>query len=216
MFNALHVLIVDDHPIMRLGSRQLIEREWPAAQVQEAENIGDAVAAFQARPADFVLLDLSLPDTSGTEGAARMLRLVRDVPILIMSQNPESAYAARLLQMGVRGYLPKNMAGTALVGAMQRVLAGGRYVTPAMADILLGLLDGKAPAALPHEALSAQEFRVMQMIAAGHGPAHIAASMHLSVKTVGSYRARILGKAGWTSTAQLTKYCVQHGLTETA
>lgn len=210
----MKVLIVDDHPIMRVGVRELVERAWPEAEVNEAETIEDAVASFSTAPADIVLLDLSLPDATGVEGAARMLRVAKGVPILILSMNAESSYAARLLQMGVAGYLPKDRASNDLIDAMRRVLDGGRYVTTAMADRLLALLEGKAPGAMPHESLSVQEYRVMQLIAAGHGASEIAEEMHLSVKTVGSYRARILSKTGWKNNTELTKYCVQHGLTD--
>lgn len=210
----MKVLIVDDHPIMRVGVRELVERAWPEAEVNEAETIEDAVASFSTAPADIVLLDLSLPDATGVEGAARMLRVTKGAPILILSMNAESSYAARLLQMGVAGYLPKDRASNDLIDAMRRVLDGGRYVTAAMADRLLALLEGKAPGAMPHESLSVQEYRVMQLIAAGHGASEIAEEMHLSVKTVGSYRARILSKTGWKNNTELTKYCVQHGLTD--
>jgi DNA-binding NarL/FixJ family response regulator len=210
----MKALIVDDHPIMRLGVRQLIAGAWQGADIEEAESIADAVGKFVARPADLVVLDLSLPDATGTEGVARMLRVARETPILVLSANSESAHAPRVLQMGVRGYLPKDRAVDELVPALRRLLGGGRYVTPEMADRLLGQLDGSAPGALPHEQLSTQEFRVMQLIAAGRTPAQIALAMHLSVKTVASYRARILAKAGWAGNTELTKYCVQHGLTE--
>lgn len=156
---------------MRVGVRQLIEAAWADVQVEEAETIEEAVHGFNARPPDVVLLDLSLPDATGVEGAARMLRVAKGVPILVLSMNPESGYAARLLQMGVAGYLPKDRASQDLITAIRRVLEGGRYVTASMADRLLALLDGKAPGALPHEALSTQEYRVMQLIAAGQGPA---------------------------------------------
>lgn len=206
-------LIVDDHPIMRLGARQLLLQAWPDAEVVEAETLADAVLRFQAAPPHLVLLDLAMSDTDGIEAAVRMLRVARGVPILVFSGNNEATHAGRLLQLGVRGFLPKSLAGTELVGAVRRVLDGGRYVTPAQAELLLGLLDGHAPSALPHESLSPQELRIVQLIAAGRTPAEIAAGLHLSVKTVGSYRARILQKTGWTSTAQLAKYCLQHGLT---
>ena len=161
----MRFLIVDDHPIMRLGARQLLAAAWPQAEVVEAETLAEAMARFQAAPADLVLLDLAMPDTDGIEAAVRMLRLARGVPIVVFSGNPEATHAARLLQLGVRGYLPKAQAGTELVAAVQRVLQGGRYVTPAQAEQLLGLLDGQAPAALPHEALSPQELRIVQLIA---------------------------------------------------
>lgn len=209
----MRFLIVDDHPIMRVGVRQLILAEWPQAQIDEAASLAQALSLGQAQRPDAVVLDLSLPDASGTEGASRVLRALKAVPVLILSLNAESAYASRLLQMGVAGYLPKDRAGDDLVNALQRLLQGGRYVTAAMADHLLGLLDGRAPASLPHEQLSTQEHRVMLLIAAGKTPAEIANTMSLSVKTVGTYRARILEKAGWKNNTELTKYCLQHGLT---
>jgi two-component system, NarL family, invasion response regulator UvrY len=210
----MRILIVDDHPIMRLGVRQLIQSAWPTATIDEATSIEEAAAHAARGPLQLVILDLSLPDASGLEAPARMLRLVKDTPILVLSLNAESTYAARLMQMGVAGYLPKALAAHELVTAARRLVEGGRYVTPALADRLLDMLSGERPDALPHERLSAQEHRVMQLIAAGRSPAQIAEAMHLSVKTVSSYRARILTKAGWANNTELTKYCVQHGLTD--
>jgi len=211
----MRILIVDDHPIMRIGVRQLILQEWPDAQIDEAPTLAQGVSLGQSQRPAVVVLDLSLPDASGVESATRMLRVLKDVPVLVLSLNAEAAYAARLLQMGVSGYLPKDRAGDELVLALKRVISGGRYVTASMADHLLGLLSGKAPEALPHEQLSAQEHRVMLLIAAGRTPAAIAEAMNLSVKTVGTYRARILEKAGWKNNTELTKYCIHHGLTDT-
>lgn len=210
----MRLLIVDDHPLMRMGITQLVLQEWPEAQIDEAPTIAQALTRIAAARPDLITLDLSLPDSRGTEGASKLLRVVPDVPLLVLSLNAEAAYAARLMQMGVAGYLPKDRAPEELRIALRRLSEGGRYVTAAMADHLLALLSGKAPEALPHEQLSAQEHRVMLLIAAGQTPAQIAETMHLSVKTVGSYRARILEKAGWANNTELTKYCVQHGLTE--
>ena len=210
----MKVLIVDDHPIMRVGVRQLILQEWPDAEVLEAQTLAEGLQLCQAGSPEAVVLDLSLPDASGVESATRMLRVHKDVPVLVLSLNAEAAYASRLIQMGVAGYLPKDRAGDELVTALRRVMAGGRYVTDTMADHLLGLLSGKPATSLPHEQLSGQEMRVMLLIAAGTAPAQIAETMNLSVKTVGTYRARILEKAGWKNNTELTKYCVQHGLTD--
>ena len=210
----MRFLIVDDHPIMRLGVKQLIQGHWPSAVLDEASTIAEGLQLGLANKPDALVLDLSLPDASGTEGASRMLRALMGVPVLVLSLNAESAYAARLLQMGVSGYLPKDKATEELVVALQRLLQGGRYVTAAMADHLLGLLSGATPGQLAHEQLSAQEHRVMLLIAAGKTPAEIADTMHLSAKTVGTYRARILEKTGWRNNTELTKYCVQHGLTD--
>jgi two-component system, NarL family, invasion response regulator UvrY len=206
-------LVVDDHPIMRVGVRELIQHAWPDSQVDEAATLQDAMSLVETGKPSLVILDLSLPDASGVEGAARMLRVAKGIPVLVLSLNAESAYAARLLQMGVSGYLPKDRAGDELVIAARRVIGGGRYVTASMADRLLGLLAGNSPSTLPHEQLSAQEHRVMLLIAEGKSPAEIAGVMHLSVKTVGTYRARILEKTGWKNNTELTKYCVQHALT---
>jgi len=208
------LLIVDDHPLMRMGISQLVLQEWPDAQIDEAPTIAEALTRSALARPDLITLDLSLPDAHGTEGASRLLRALPGVPLLVLSLNAEAAYAARLMQMGASGYLPKDRAPEELRVALRRLSEGGRYVTASMADHLLGLLSGKSPDALPHEQLSAQEHRVMLLIAAGQAPAQIAETMHLSVKTVGSYRARILEKAGWANNTELTKYCVQHGLTE--
>jgi len=112
--------------------------------------------------------------------------------------------------MGVSGYLPKDRASDELITAVERLREGRRHVTAEMA----GLLDGRSPSTLPHEQLAAQEHRVMLLIASGKSPAEIAETMRLSVKTVGTYRARILEKTAWKNNTELTKYCVQHGLTD--
>jgi two-component system, NarL family, invasion response regulator UvrY len=208
-------LIVDDHPVTRLGVRQLILGRWPSAGVVEAETLAEAAQRFAEGGADAIVFDLQLPDAIGLDGVTRMVRLVRGVPILVLSQASEATYAARLMQIGARGYLQKDRSGNELVTALQRLIDGGRYVSATLADRLLDLLDGDAPSTLPHERLSAQEFRVMQLIAAGHTAAQIAQTMHLSVRTVGTYRSRIFDKTGWQSTAELSKYCERHGLAGT-
>ena len=160
-----------------------------------------------------MILDLSLPDVSGTEGVAKMLRVAKETPILVLSLNAETVYASRVLQMGAVGYLPKDLAGEELITAVQRILEGKRYVTASMADRLLDILGGKAVDQLPHEELSAQEYRVMLLLAAGKTANEVGEAMHVSAKTVSTYTARILQKTGWKNKVEMTKYCVQHGLT---
>ncbi|MFC7297474.1 response regulator [Herminiimonas aquatilis] len=206
-------LIVDDHPIMRLGVRQLIAGRWPEAEIAEAESVASATAKFSQTKPDIVILDLSLPDVSGTEGVAKMLRVAKETPILVLSLNAETVYASRVLQMGAVGYLPKDLAGEELITAVQRILEGKRYVTASMADRLLDILGGKAVDQLPHEELSAQEYRVMLLLAAGKTANEVGEAMHVSAKTVSTYTARILQKTGWKNKVEMTKYCVQHGLT---
>ena len=210
----MRVLIVDDHPIMRLGVRQLIKGAWPDSEVEEAQTLEEGCQQFESFRPKIVILDLGLPDSSGTEGVARMQQVAKSVPILVLSFNVESAFAARLLKMGVSGYLPKNRAGDELVTALQRISEGRRYVTESTADHLVDLLGGRSSTTAPHEVLSTQEHRVMVLIAAGKTPAMMATLMNLSVKTIGTYRARIFEKTGWKNNVELTKYCVQHGLTD--
>lgn len=209
-------LIVDDHPIMRFGVRQLLEQEWPQSDFDEAETLEAALRKSAAVLPDIVILDLTLPDAAGTEGLVRMLRLAPHTPILVLSFNPEGAYAARLLQMGASGYLPKDLARDELVTAVRRILGGKRYVTPSMSDRLLDLLEGKTPGDAPHESLSNQEYRVLLLLANGKSTMEIGEMMHLSAKTVSTYSARILQKTGWKNKVELTKYCVENKLTEKA
>lgn len=206
-------LVADDHPIIRLGVRQLIGGAWPGAEVDEADSLAQALRLFQDRHPQLVVLDLMMPDTSGTEAAVRMLRVCGTVPVLVLSSSAEEAFASHLLQMGVSGYLPKDRAGEELVVAVRRLLDGKRYVTNTMADHLVEMIGGRSASLVPHEQLSIQEHRVMVLMASGIAPAQIAETMHISVKTVGTYRARIFEKTGWKSNVELAKYCVQHGLT---
>jgi DNA-binding NarL/FixJ family response regulator len=210
----MKVLVADDHPIMRLGIRQLVLKEWPDSEILEAENIAQATEVLSEQSIDLVVLDLVMPDASGTEGVARVLRVAGATPILVLSFNSEAAYASRLLKMGVSGYLPKDRASDELAIALRRVLEGKRYVTASMADHLVDMLGGRSGPVDPHEVLSAQEYRVMLLIAAGKASSVIAEIMNLSVKTVGTYRARILEKTGWKNNVELTKYCLQRGLTD--
>ena len=209
---SLRVLVVEDHPVVRFGVRRLIEQDRPDAEVGEATSLADALRQVATGEWDVVLLDLSLSDSSGLEGLVRLRRAAPGTPVLILSMHDEAAYAARALQAGAAGYLTKEHATTELLAALERVRGGGRYVSSAFAQRLAGMLTGDRPAAEPHEGLSAQEHRVMLLIARGKAPSEIAEQMHLSVKTVGTYRARIREKTGLGSTAEMARYCLQHGL----
>ncbi|MDB5999922.1 MAG: LuxR family transcriptional regulator [Rhizobacter sp.] len=209
----MNFLVVDDHPIVRYGVRQLVASHWPTARIDEAATLAEALERLQAQRPDLIVLDLGLPDVSGTEGVAAVLKVAQPIPVLVLSVHEEVAYAARLLKMGASGYLPKDRASDELVTAIERLLEGRRFVTATMAEHLMGMLEGKAANTLPHELLSSQEYRVMLQIADGKSPAEISATMELSVKTIGTYRARILEKTGWRNNNELTKYCVEHKLT---
>lgn len=208
---SLRFLIVEDHPIMRMGVRQLLQGHWPEAAIDEADSLAAAVHCGQQAAPRLVLLDLNLPDAAGVEGVVKLRRLLPEVPILVLSLHAEASYAVRVLQLGAAGYLTKERAVDELLQAVERILTGGRYITASLAERLADGLSGKA-GQLPHEGLSAQEYRVLVMLAAGSRVSDIGEAMHLSVKTVSTYRSRILEKMQMSSNADLARYCLTHGL----
>ncbi len=208
----MRLLLVEDHPLMRLGVRGLVQQAWPDANVVECPSLGDAFHAIRQSAVDLVVLDLSLPDASGLEGLVRLHRAYPALPILVLSMHDETAYASRALQLGASGYVTKEHATSELLEAIGTVRGGGRYISRTLAARLADVLGGARPEEAPHERLSPQEYRVMLLIAAGQGASEIAATMHLSVKTVGTYRTRIIEKTGLGSTAEIARYCVEHGL----
>lgn len=210
----MRILIVDDHPVMRFGVRQLIERRWPDAELGEAACLTEALEQVRTGPWELAVLDLSMPDASGVEGLVQLRRAAPTTRLLVLSMHDEAAYAARALQLGAAGYLTKEHAINELVLAIERVLKGQRYISSDLAARLADLLSGEAPARKPHEALSAQEYRVMVLIAAGRSASEIAEAMHLSVKTVGTYRSRIIEKTGLAGTAEIARYCAANGLVD--
>lgn len=209
----MNILIVDDHPIVRLGVRQLLQSRWPDATVREAESLAQAVQAVRQITPTIIILDLKLEDASGLESVQRMRRTCPDVPIMVLSLHEEEAFAFRILQMGAAGYLNKERASEEIVQAVEKVLAGGRYITTSLAQRLAeGMLGDKSEKPL-HDTLSTQEYRVLLFLADGKSVGDIAQSMHLSAKTVSTYRTRILDKLGLAGNVDIAKYCISHGLT---
>lgn len=208
----MNLLLLEDHPIFRLGVRQLVLQRWPQALVSESATLADALRACRQGSFAAALADLNLPDADGLESVSQLRRAAPAMPLLVLSLNPEAGYALRVLQLGASGYLAKDRAADELVPALERVLAGGRYISVSLAEQLAGLAIGEAAPGAPHEQLSAQEYRVMLQLAAGLRVAEIAAAMHLSPKTVTTYRARILDKLGVDGNVELARYCIRHGL----
>lgn len=210
----MKILLLEDHPIFRLGVRQLVLQRWPEAEIVECATLGEALLEIRRDGLQVAVVDLNLPDASGLESVSQLRRAAPALRLLVLSLNAEAGYAARVLQLGAAGYLAKDRAGVELVQALERIVAGGRYITASLAEQLAGLLTGEAPTAAPHEALSQQEYRVMLQLAAGHRVADIADAMHLSPKTITTYRARILEKLGVDGNVELARYCIRHGLGE--
>lgn len=204
------VLLVDDHTVVRRGVRAILEDDLPGVQIAEATNGDEALAAL-AEKFDAVVLDLSMPGRDGFDLLAEIKHRHPKLPVLIMSLHSEEQFALRALRAGAAGYLTKASAPEQLVAAITKVLRGGRYVSEALAERLAADLDGSHTGS-PHERLSDREFDVMRGIASGRSVSEIAAQMHLSVKTVSTYRARLLEKMGMSTNAELTRYAIEAGL----
>lgn len=209
--DALRILVVDDHPITRRGTHQLLQEAYPDAHFVEASSGEAAVAAAQGAAFDLAVLDLSMPGMNGIEALERILRLRPDCRVLVLSMHAEDQFALRALRSGASGYLTKERAVDDLLAAVRRILDGGRWISATMSDVLaehaMGNRSGPA-----HTALSARELRVLCMLAGGHTVTEIATTLALSVKTVSTYRARIMDKMSMSTNAELTRYCIQHNL----
>jgi DNA-binding NarL/FixJ family response regulator len=205
------ILLVDDHPVVRKGLAAILVEGLPGAAVSEASG-GDEALALLVKPFDVVVLDLTMPGRSGIDLLGEIKHRHPKLPVLIMSVHGEEQFAVRALKAGASGYLTKAAAPEQLVTAVAKVARGGRYVSESLAERLAAGVGGDAPSTAPHEQLSDREFEVMRGIAGGHTVGEIAASMCLSVKTVSTYRARLLEKMGMSSNAEVTRYAIENGL----
>ncbi|TMQ05143.1 MAG: response regulator transcription factor [Deltaproteobacteria bacterium] len=203
------VLLVDDHEVVRRGLRAILDDRFAGIEVAEAGS-GDQALASLADPFDAVILDLSMPGRSGIDLLAEIKHRHPRLPVLIMSLHGEEQFALRALRAGASGYLTKSAAPEQLISAFERIVRGGKYITETLAERLAAMVGGDAGA--PHDRLSQREFEVMRGIASGESVGAIAERMHLSVKTVSTYRARLLEKMGMATNAELTRYAIQNGL----
>jgi len=205
------ILLVDDHEIVRTGLRQLLELEADIELAGEAASSADALTLLRQGPCDLVLLDIALPDRSGAD----TLKLIRgaypELPVLMLSAYPEEQYAINLLRAGANGYVRKDAPGDEIVRAIRTVLQKGRYISTAVSEMLVSQLDPDATRPL-HQDLSEREFQVLCKIASGRTVSQIAAELFISVKTVSTYRSRVLEKLNMHSNSELTHYAVKNGL----
>ncbi|MEN9544731.1 MAG: hypothetical protein RLZZ598_1564 [Pseudomonadota bacterium] len=207
----MRILLVDDHEIVRRGLRQLLAERYPQAEFGEAGQLPAARAAMTLSTWQLVVLDLNLPDGSGLELLAQGRQLLPATPVLVLSAYPEAEFAVRAFKQGAAGYLSKTSIADEMLLAVERVLAGGKYVSTALAEHLASTL-GSDTAAAPHEALSPRELEVLCQVASGHSIREVAATLLLSEKTVATYRSRISGKLGLSTNVELARYALKHGL----
>ena len=210
---VIRILIADDHPVVRQGIRLIISSAGDIVVAAEASDGRELLEAARTIPHDVVLLDLSMPATDGLDLLKQLKRERPKTPILILTMSPEDQFAIRALKAGAAGYLMKESAPPELVSAIRRVMAGGRYLTPRVAEKLADHLASDSERPL-HEMLSDREYQVMRMIAAGKPTRQIATELALSVKTLGTYRARIFEKMRMKSPAELAAYVVRNGISE--
>src|SRR6478736_6561755 len=209
----MKILITEDHAVVRQGLKLILADHFKKAVFGEARNATEALAFVWKQKWDVVLLDITMPGRSGLEVLKEIKRSRPKLPVLILSMHPEDQFAVRLLKAGAAGYLTKESAGDELVGAINKVVGGGRYISPALAEKLAVHLTVDVQKA-PHERLSDREFLILRMIASGKPVSQIAKELSLSVSTVSTYRARILEKMDMKNNAELTHYALQKELVE--
>jgi two-component system invasion response regulator UvrY len=209
----IRILIADDHAIVRAGLRQFIADHDDMAVTGEAATGAETVAMVRAEPFDVVLLDISMPDRNGIDTLKALRHIRPELPVLILSGFAESQYAVNLLRAGAAGYVNKEAASTQLVSAVRTVVQGRKYVSPALAQILAEGVTTDAEGPL-HSQLSQREFQIFCKLAAGIPVSKIADELFLSVKTVSTYRSRILEKMAMKNNAELTYYAIKNRLIE--
>ncbi len=209
----LKVIIADDHTIVRHGLKEILTREFGKVKIAEASDAREATTLLSQAKWDLVLLDINMPGRSGLEVLSDARRLCPTAAVLVLTAYPEKEFAIRAFKLGAAGYLNKQSAFDELITAVKRALAGGKYVTASLAEILATSLNAE-PNQVPHESLSNRELQVLRMIAAGKTLKEIAGELALSEKTVGTYRLRIAEKMQLASNVELTRYAMQHQLVE--
>ncbi|HYL59639.1 MAG TPA: response regulator transcription factor [Candidatus Acidoferrales bacterium] len=205
------ILIADDHAIVRAGLKQFIADQPDMQITGEAATGNETIALVRTQDFDVVLLDISMPDKNGIDTLTTLKHVRPELPILMLSGYSADQYAISLLRAGAFGYVNKEAASTQLVGAIRTVVRGRKFVSPALAQILADRATGDVNEPL-HGKLSQREFQSFCKIAGGAAVSKIANELNLSVKTVSTYRTRVLEKMGMKSNADLTYYAIKNGL----
>ena len=209
----MRILIADDHAVVRQGLKQILAGAFKRASFGEAANSQQALERVWKETWDIVILDLTMPGRSGLEVLQEIKQAHPKLPVLILSMHPEDQFAVRLLKAGASGYMTKESAPDELVGAVKKAIAGGRYISAALGEKMASLLVHDVQVA-PHENLSDREFLILRLIGSGKSVSIIAAELSLSVKTVSTYRTRLLEKMSMSNNAQLLHYAFQNNLVE--
>lgn len=207
----IHILIADDHSVVRRGLKQILLDEFPDAVITSVNDGNKLLQKAQTEKWNIIISDVSMPGRNGLEVVKQLKAEFPDLPVLILSMHPEDHYAIRALKAGASGYLTKDSASEELVNAVRIILSGRKYITPGVAEKLAETL-GKDTSKAPHETLSDREFHVMKLLAAGKKLSEISNSLSLSITTISTYRRRILEKMDMKTNAELTHYIIKNKL----
>jgi two-component system, NarL family, invasion response regulator UvrY len=206
-----HIIIADDHPIVRKGLKEILSAEPDMKIIGEAQNGQTVLDLLQRHDCDIVIMDITMPGRSGLDVLRDLKQEQPRVPVLILSMHPEEQYGVRALKSGAAGYLTKESAPEKLIGAIRKIVSGRKYVSSTLAEKLAFAVEKDSPKAA-HEFLSDREYQVMTMIASGKTVGDIGKELNLSVKTISTYRTRILEKMKMKTNAELTYYAIKNDL----
>ncbi len=209
----VRILIADDHFVVRQGLKQIIAAQLPNVEFGEASDGNEALQAVWDAPWDVLLLDISMPGRGGLEALKDIKLAQPKLPVIVLSMHPEDQFAIRVLKLGASGYIRKDSAGHELVAAVAVALRGGRYITPHLAEKLAIHITNDQERPL-HEELSDREYQVMCLIGGGRTVKEIGSDLSLSVKTISTYRSRIVEKMNLKNNSQIICYTMQHGLVD--
>src|ERR1043165_6203773 len=207
----IRILIADDHTIVRHGLKQIVDAEPNMTTVGEAKNGNEVLELARKMPVDVVVLDISMPGRNGLETLKDLKREYPSIAVIILSMHPKDQYAVRVIKAGAAGYLTKEDAPEELVNAIKKAFRGEKYITAEVAELLADYIE-HGSSDTPHKMLSDREYEVFCGIGKGKSITQISEELFLSVKTISTYRTRIMEKTGMSTNAEITRYCIEHNL----